>query len=132
MIHQPEAKLRQCVIGAWALFKSAGFHISLTLPGAQENVPAPTLFNHSSGDIVVFVLIAVLDQLRAVFVPLKVSPYLIAAVLQIGVVGKIVSVILVVDGAYALYLGLDLIHDPDRIDIPDQSGLPVHRGQDAF
>ena len=61
MIHQTETQLRQLVIGAWLFSKYTGLHISLALPGPQEDIPTAAFFDHPFGDIVVLVLTAVLS-----------------------------------------------------------------------
>ena len=78
-----------------------------------------------------FVLISVAAQLRTVAVPVEAGPHLIAAVLQIGVIRQIVAAA-VFDGADALHLGLDGVHDPHVQDPPDEGGLPVYGGQNAL
>ena len=125
MIHQSEAQLRQVVIGPLAAAKHAWLHIALTFPRAEKNVSAPAFFNHPHGNVVVLVFVTVCHQLRAVVVPLEASPHLIAAVSQIGIVGQIVAAA-VFDGADALDLRLDGIHNPHVQDAPHKSRLPVY------
>ena len=79
----------------------------------------------------VFVLISVAAQLRTVVVPVEAGPHLIPAAFQISVIRQIVAAA-VFDGADALHLGLDGVHDPHVQDPPDEGGLPVYRGQNAL
>ena len=127
MVHQPEAQLRQIVVGACAVSEYAGLYIALTFPGAQKNVTPSALFNHPAGNAVMFVLIPVAAQLRAVVVPVEAGPHLIPTAFQIGVVRQIVAAA-VFDGADTFHLGLDRVHDPYVQDPPDEGGLPVYRG----
>ena len=132
MVHQPEAQLRQIVVGACAVSEYAGLYIALTFPGTQKNITPPALFDHSAGNAVMFVLISVAAQLWAVVVPVEAGPYLIPAAFQIGVIRQIVLAVAVFDGADALHLGLDGVHDPHVQDPPDEGGLPVYGGQNAL
>ena len=117
MVHQAEAQLRQIVIGTLAASEYARLYIALTFPGAEKNISAPTLFNHPFCNVVVFVFVSVRHQLRAIVVPVEAGPHLIAAVSQIGIVGQIVAAA-VFDGADALDLRLDGIHNPHVQDAP--------------
>ena len=131
MIHQPEAQFRQRVIGAAALPETARLYITLTLPGAEENVAPAALFDHAPRNIVVLVFIAVGRKLRAVIIPLKVSAHLVAAVLQIRIISQLVAAV-VLDRPDTFYLCLDGVHDPDGVNVPDERRLPVDRGQNAL
>lgn len=132
MVHHPKAQFRQFIVGAGPLPEPARLHIALALPCPEKNIPSPAPFNAAQGDIVVLILVAVLLQLGAVIVKLKMRPHLIAAVLQVGIVGQVISATDVLDGADALDLGLDAVYDPHLIDVPDDGGLPVNAVQDAL
>ena len=131
MVHKAEAQLRDVVIGPCALAESAGLHIALALPGAQEDIPPAAPLDHAPGDVVVLVFIAVARQLRPVVVPLKVGPHLVADMFQIGVVSQVIPTV-VFNGADALDFGLNGLQDPDGVDVPEEGGFPVHRGQNAL
>lgn len=79
----------------------------------------------------VLVFVPILSQFRAVVVPVKAGANLIAAVFQIGIVGKVIAAA-VFDGANSLDLCLNRIHDPHIQNPPNQRGLPVHRRKNAL
>ena len=76
----------------------------------------------------VLVLVAVGSQLRAVLIPLKVGPDLVAAILQIGIVAQVVLFLSPAVSNLADPLGLHLngLHHPHRVYDPKDGGLPVH------
>lgn len=59
------------------------------------------------------------------------SANLVAALLQIRIVGQIIAS-LKSDRTNTFDLGLNGIHYSDRVNIPDERGLPIHRRNNAF
>ena len=106
------------------LAEHTGLHVALTLPGAQENIPAASFADHLFGDLMVLVLVSIPGQLRPVFVPLKMGPHLVAAVLEVCIIRQVVAAV-VLDGPDTLDLRLDGVHYPDGVDVPNKRRLPI-------
>ena len=126
VVHEAETQFRDGVVGPGALPEGTGLHVALALSSTQKDIPPAALFNHTPGNAVMLVLVAVTCQLRPIVIPLKVSPHLVADVLEVGIVGQLVAA-MIFDGPNAFDLCLNGLHDPDCINVPDNGGLPVYR-----
>ncbi len=71
------------------------------------------------------VLIAVVRQVGAVFVPLEVRPHLILDICKIGIDGQVVSARLILDGFGAARLRADGFHHSPLVYHPHYGRLPI-------
>ena len=125
MIHEPKTQFLNVVICTGTFTESAGFNISLTFAGAEENITPPALFYHAPGDVMVLVLNSVVCKLRTVIIPFKVRLDLIQAIFEVGIKGEIICSVVVLDRPDTLYGCLNWVDNAHCIYIPDKSRLPV-------
>src|SRR5450432_2800226 len=76
MKHYPQGSLPVGVIVALAGAEFPRRHIPLTIAGAKEDVLAAAALQHPHCDLIMLVLISVLLQFGAVFVPFKMRAHL--------------------------------------------------------